>query len=129
MKKLLLLPVLLLLFAQLSYAQLSVLTTLHPRPQSSYLKSSGGTFKLGPLASVVISDSAPATTMKAVQYLERMARQIIGDTMPVYTFSQLPKNKTDRIFIGEWKNFPQLRDSVTIVSNKGEMTNRPEGYT
>ena len=131
MKTLRVLPVLIVLFTStIGYGQnLSLLTNLHPRPQTSFLRAGNTSFVINNATVILVSDSAPATTMKAVAYLQKRLMQEIGDTLHVYRNSQYPQGISSKtIVLGEHLNFPQLDLAMSKIAPQVESFTKNESY-
>ena len=94
--------------ATASQAQsLDILTNLHPRPKVSYFLSGSQMVKVDPSWSIEYDLWASGTHMRAVQYLERRLKQILGDTLPVYpidTTQPGPLPTSNVILVGEFSS-------------------------
>ncbi len=76
---------LLILSSSTGHAQsLDFLTGLHPRPQVSYFRSQPSChFSNAPQRFILIDSNATAGTLRAVAYLQRELRGLLGDTLEV----------------------------------------------
>jgi hypothetical protein len=105
---------------------LNLLTNLHPRPQASYMKTSGSAM-VGATTKIVISDQPSTGTMRAVAYFQRNSLRILGSTLQVISASTY-KNEPNVILIGEPATFPLLALRLTEVLPANQITIPAEGY-
>jgi len=115
------------LTATSSAQPLGLLTNMHPRPKTSFFRSSGETFHLVATTKIVISDNASQGTLRAVQYLNRGIREQLGDTLLVVHYLQ-QFGDSNAIMIGEVDNFGALAQRMSVISPLGEHLPGAEGY-
>ncbi len=130
MKRFFVLILLLLATPELHAQNNAILTGLHPRPQTSFIRAGNTSFTVDKSSVILISDSAPATTMKAVAYLQKRLTQEIGDTLHIFRMSQYPLGFSSKtIALGEQHNFPQLDAAMSGLAPQGESFTKNESYS
>ncbi len=117
---------LLLLVAAPAFGQsLNILTALHPRPHTSFIRTGGRMFTLSSTTQIVTSDNPSVGTQKAVQYFQRVINAQLGTTLPVVTQSQY-NHQGNAILIAD-TNESLSHTWQTKVQIPGEVF-RPESY-
>lgn len=119
---------LLLIVAQISFAQGVDIVNLHPRPKAAFLRSNGaGGFIMSRMVVIVVPDVPSALSDQTVGYLESLLKERVGDTLRVMRASSFGGDLS-AILVGEPDVFPRMTAELSSAMPKGESLNHAQGY-